>query len=147
MAKKNEEKKAKKGKKTGKVILFLLLIIAILLAILYFGRGGFGFGTGNGDGSNDGEAVDAIATVTDEQTDAPEEIPEETTITVEINGNTVKFGSEEFADYESFEKYFYENKPEGKDYILKDNQAIKSVYDSVKSLLDSFSCTYSEEVV
>ncbi len=145
MAKKTDAdtKKTKKGKKKGKLVLFLLLVIAILLAILYFGRGGFGFGTGNGTG--DGEAVDAMATV-DEQTDEPEETPEEATITVEITENTVKFGAEEFSDYDSFEKYFYENKPEGKDYILKDNQAIKSVYDSVKALMDSFDCTYSEEV-
>lgn len=146
MAKKNdaEEKKVKKKKKKGKLVLFLLLIIVVLLAVLYFGRGGFGFGSGSGTGKND--AVDAMATV-DEQTDAPEETPEETTITVEITENTVKFGAEEFSDYDSFEKYFYENKPEGKDYILKDNQAIKSVYDSVKALMDSFDCTYSEEVV
>ena len=145
MSKSTVKEQKKKSKKGGKVILFLLLVIAILLAILYFGRGGFGFGSGNG--TNDGEAVDAMATVADEQTEAPEEIPEETTVSIEITESTIKFGSEEFADYDSFEKYFYENKPEGKDYILKDNQAIKSVYDSVKALLDSFSCAYSEEVV
>ena len=144
--KENKKDKPKKKKsKAGKVILFLLLIILILLAILYFGDG-FGLGIGGGTGNSVGEMVQAIATVPDDKGDTI--IPEEITgpVVIEVNQSAVKYGAEEFADYAAFEEYFYQNNSEGTEYILKDNQAIKSVYDSVKSLLDSFSCVYSEEV-
>ena len=145
--KENKKDKPKKKKsKAGKVILFLLLIILILLAILYFGDG-FGFGIGGGTGNAAGDAVQAIATQTGDlaQTTEPETQIGGPTV-IEVNQSAVKFGAEEFADYAAFEEYFYQNNTEGAQYILRDNQAIKSVYDSVKSLLDSFSCNYSEEI-
>lgn len=142
---KKEKKEKKKKSKAGKVILFLLLIILILAAIIYFGRG-FGFGSG-GSGSEDGESVEAMVSQTLETTE-PEEAVEEVggLVVIEINESAVKYGDEEFADYASFEEYFYTVKIDGAEYILRDNQAIKSVYDDVKKLLDNFGCTYSEEI-
>lgn len=141
-----KDKKKKKSKKAGKVILFLLLLVIILALLLFFGDG-FGFGSGGGSGTEDGDSVAAIATVTDEeQTDAP--VTEESgPLVVEITESAVKFGDREFESYEAFEEYFYENNSEGKEYILRDNQAIKATYDAVKTLLDSFDCNYSEETV
>ncbi len=140
-----KDKKKKKKSKAGKVILFLILIILILLAILYFGNG-FGFGIGGGTGTSQGDSVQAVATVTEEkgETIIPEEISGP--VVIEVSESSVKFGEEAFADFAAFEEYFYENKAEGTEYILRDNQAIKSVYDSVKTLLDSFGCAYSEEI-
>lgn len=140
-----KDKPRKKKSKAGKVILFLLLIILILLAILYFGDG-FGFGIGGGTGNSQGDSMQVIATLPEDgdETLIPEKA--ESPVVIEITESAVKYGNEEFADYAAFEEYFYQNNAEGTEYILKDNQAIKSVYDSVKSLLDSFSCAYSEEV-
>lgn len=140
-----KDKKKKKKSKAGKVILFLILIILILLAILYFGNG-FGFGIGGGTGTSQGDSVQAVATVSEEkgETIIPEEISGP--VVIEVSESSVKFGEEAFADFAAFEEYFYENKAEGTEYILRDNQAIKSVYDSVKTLLDSFGCAYSEEI-
>ncbi len=142
---KKKDKKKKKKSKAGKVILFLLLIILILLAILYFGDG-FGFGIGGGTGNSEGDSVQAVATVSEDTGDTI--IPEEVTgpVVIEITESAVKFGDESFADFAAFEEYFYENKTDGTEYILKDNKAIKSVYDSVKTLLDSFGCRYTEEI-
>lgn len=144
--KKKEEKKKKKKSKAGKVILFLLFLVILLAALLFFGKGfGFGFG-GNGFGTDNGQAAEVMATVSATQTDVPEtEISGP--ITIEISETTIKFGAESFNSYEDFEKYFYENADKESEYILKDNMAIKSVYDSVKSLLDSFGADYSEENV
>ena len=141
-----KDKKKKKKSKAGKVILFLILIILILLAILYFGDG-FGFGIGGGTGNSAGDSVQAVATVSEEKGDMI--IPEEASspVVIEINESAVKFGNEEFADYAGFEEYFYTVKIDGAEYILRDNQAIKSVYDNVKALLDNFGCQYSEETV
>lgn len=143
---KKKDKKKKKKSKAGRVILFLLLIILILLAILYFGDG-FGFGIGGGTGSAAGDSVQAMATETGELAETTEPV-EETggPVVIEITESSVKLGNEEFADYAAFEEYFYQNKADGAEYILKDNQAIKSVYDNVKGLLDSFGCAYSEEI-
>ncbi len=145
MEEKKDKKKKKKKSKAGKVILFLLLIILILLAILYFGNG-FGFGSGGGTGNSEGESMQVVATLPEDgdETLIPEKAESPTVI--EITESAVKFGNEEFADYAAFEEYFYQNKADGTEYILKDNQAIKSVYDNVKALLDSFSCAYSEEI-
>lgn len=142
---KKKDKKKKKKSKAGKVILFLLLIILILLAILYFG-GGLGFGSGGGTGDSQGDSMQVVATLPEngDETLIPEK--SESPVVIEITESTVKFGSEEFADYAAFEEYFYQNKADGAEYILKDNQAIKSVYDNVKALLDSFSCPYTEAI-
>ena len=142
---KKKDKKKKKKSKAGKIILFLLLIILILLAILYFGDG-FGFGSGGGAGGSQGDSMQVIATLPEDgdETLIPEKA--ESPVVIEITESAVKFGNEEFADYAEFEEYFYENKVDGTEYILKDNKAIKSVYDSVKALLDSFGCAYSEEI-
>jgi len=142
-----KDKKKKKKSKAGKIILFLLLIILILLAILYFGNGfGFGFGSGGGTSDSQGDSMQVIATLPEDgdETLIPEKA--ESPVVIEITESAVKFGNEEFADYAAFEEYFYQNKSDGTEYILKDNQAIKSVYDNVKALLDSFSCAYSEEI-
>lgn len=140
-----KEKKKKKKSKAGKVILFLLLIILILLALLYFGDG-FGLGIGGGTGNAAGDSVQAMATVSEDNGDTI--IPEEASgpVVIEITESAVKYGDEEFADYAAFESYFYGVKVDGGEYILRDNKAIKSVYDSVKSLLDNFGCIYSEEI-
>lgn len=142
---KKKDKKKKKKSKAGKVILFLLLIILILLAILYFGDG-FGFGSGGGTGDSQGDSVQAVATVPEDgdETLIPEK--DESPVVIEITESAVKFGNEEFADYAAFEEYFYTVETDGAEYILKDNQAIKSVYDNVKALLDSFSCSYTEAI-
>ncbi len=139
--KKEKEKKKKKGG-AGKVILFLLLVIAILLLILYFGKGGFGFGGGQGNGDGSGESVEAMAT-TAAQTDAP--VTEESgPIVIEINESSILYGADKtFDSYEAFEEYFYENKSDDAEYIILDKQGIKSVYDSVEALLDSFGLNYS----
>ncbi len=148
MKEKEEKKKDKKKKKSkaGKVILFLLLIILILLALLYFGDG-FGLGIGGGIGTAAGDSVQAMVSQIVEDTALTE--PEEETggpVVIEVTESAVRYGNEEFADYAAFESYFYGVKVDGTQYILKDNKAIKSVYDSVKSLLDNFGCTYSEEI-
>lgn len=142
---KKKDKKKKKKSKAGKIILFLLLIILILLAILYFGDG-FGLGIGGGIGNAAGESVQAMVSQDTETTDIAQ--PEETgaPVVIEISESAVKYGEEEFADYAAFESYFYGVKSDGAEYILRDNKAIKSVYDSVKTLLDNFGCTYSEEI-
>ncbi|MBQ8613963.1 MAG: hypothetical protein IJ416_07100 [Ruminiclostridium sp.] len=142
--KKDKKDKKKKKSKAGKVILFLILIILILLAILYFGDG-FGFGSG-GAGDSQGDSMQVIATLPEDgdETLIPEKA--ESPVMIEITESSVKFGDESFADFAAFEEYFYENKVDGAEYILRDNQAIKSVYDSVKTLLDSFGCAYSEEI-
>lgn len=142
---KKKDKKKKKKSKAGKVILFLLLIILILLAILYFGDG-FGFGIGGGTGNAAGDSAQAMATVPEDTGDTI--IPEEVTgpVVIEISESAIKYGEEAFSDYAAFEEYFYTVKADGAEYILKDNKAIKSVYDSVKTLLDNFGCTYSEEI-
>ncbi len=143
--KKQAETKKKKKGSAGKVILFLLLIIAVLLLILYFGKGGFGFG-GQGDGEGSGESVEAMAT-TAAQTDVP--VTEESgPIVIEINETSIRYGADKtFDSYEAFEEYFYENKSDTAEYIILDKQAIKSVYDSVKALLDSFGLKYSDGAV
>lgn len=143
--KKDKKDKKKKKSKAGKVILFLILIILILLAILYFGDG-FGFGFGGGTGDSQGDSMQVIATLPEDgdETLIPEEA--ESPVIIEITESSVKFGNESFADFAAFEEYFYKNKVDGAEYILRDNQAIKSVYDSVKTLLDSFGCAYSEEI-
>ncbi len=140
-----KDKKKKKKSKAGKVILFLLLIILILLAILYFGDG-FGFGSGGGTSDSEGESMQAVATLPEDgdETLIPEKAESPTVI--EITESAVKFGNEEFADYAAFEEYFYQNKADDAEYILKDNQAIKSVYDNVKALLGSFNCPYTEAI-
>lgn len=144
--KKREEKKKKKKSKAGKIILFLLFLVILLAALLFFGKGfGFGFG-GNGFGTNNGQAAEAMATVSTTAADIPEAIPSGP-IAIEITETTIVFGAESFDSYEAFEEYFYENAHKESEYILKDNMAIKSVYDSVKSLLDSFGANYSEENV
>lgn len=141
---KNKEKKKKS--KAGKVILFLLFLVIILALLLFFGKG-FGFGLGGlGLGFGDGESAEAMATVSVSQTETPETVPAGPTV-IEISETTINFGSESFTEYSDFEKYFYENADKSAEYILKDNMAIKSVYDSVKTLLDSFGASYSEEAV
>lgn len=142
---KNKKEKKKKSK-AGKVILFLLFLVILLAALLFFGKG-FGFGLGGlGFGTNNEQAAEAMATVSTTAADTPEIIPSGP-ITIEINETAINFGGESFDTYEAFEKYFYENADKESEYILKDNMAIKSVYDSVKSLLDSFGANYSEENV
>ena len=124
--------------------MFLLFLVIILALLLFFGKV-FGFGLGGlGFGTNNSEAVDAMATVSDTQAEPAETLPAGPTA-IEINESTITFGSESFTDYGDFEKYFYENANKSAEYILKDNMAIKSVYDSVKTLLDSFGANYSEE--
>ncbi|MBQ7835218.1 MAG: hypothetical protein IJ385_05490 [Ruminiclostridium sp.] len=140
MKKEKQEKKPKKRRGAGKGILFLLLIILILLALLFFGKG-FGLGLGGGTGTDDG-SVEAMATTDDVQTDIHEESGP---VVVEISENSIIFGSEQFDSYDAFEKYFYESNTADAQYILRDNQAKKETYDSVKSLLDSFGAGYSEE--
>jgi len=140
---KNKKEKKKKSK-AGKVILFLLFLVILLAALLFFGKG-FGFGLGgSGFGTNDGQSAEVMATVSDTQTIVPEEKPDGPVV-IEINETAIIFGAESFDSYENFEKYFYENADKEAAYVLKDNMAIKSVYDSVKSLLDSFGANYSEE--
>lgn len=142
MAEKKEKKKKKKG---GKAIIVLLLILLLALVILYLcGFLGNGFGFGAGVGTGDSVAVNATVTAeqTAETTDA-----ESSAITVEISEDKIIFDGTEYASYEEFEKFFYENDFNGREFVLKDNKAVKSVYDSVKKLLDSFGGNYSEEIV
>lgn len=145
-----EEKKPKKKKKGG-IIGFLLLIILILALLLLFGdKFGLGLGAGLGLGNigenstNEGDSVAAIATADPTESNVPEA---KGPMVIEIQGDTIIFASETFSDYGAFEEYFYETADKEQQYILRDNQAIKSVYDSAKALLDSFGATYSEETV
>ncbi len=142
-AKKAEEKKTKKKKKMGGIIglLFVLLILALRLLL----GGEFGLGLGQHFG-NDGEddSVAAIATADPAESDVPEA---RGPMVIEIQGDTIILASETFSDYGTFEEYFYETADKEQQYILRDNQAIKSVYDSAKTLLDSFGASYSEETV
>ncbi|MBQ8781136.1 MAG: hypothetical protein IJZ72_05635 [Oscillospiraceae bacterium] len=138
--------KEKKKKKGGAVILVLLLLIIIALVLLYFFGGGLGLGFGGGLGLGEGDSVAVNATVTAEQT-AEQTASENAVIVIEINDGKIIFDGTEYATYEEFEKFFYENDFNGQQFILRDNMAVKSAYDSVKALLDSFGGNYSEETV
>lgn len=135
-------KEKKKKKRGGAVILVLLLLVVILLVLLYFFGGGLGLGFGGGLGLGEGDSVAVNATVTAEQANA-----ENAVIVIEINEGIIIFDGTEYATYEEFEKFFYENDFNGQQFILRDNMAVKSAYDSVKALLDSFGGNYSEETV
>lgn len=139
MAEKKEKKKKKSG---GALILLLLLLVLILLALLYFFGDGLGFGFGGGLGLGEEDSVAVNATVTAEQT-AEENAP----LIIEINEDSIIFDGAGYGTYEDFEKFFYENDFNGRQFVLRDNMAVKSVYDSVKALLDSFGGNYSEETV
>ena len=128
----------------GKIIFLLILIIIILLLLLYLFGDGIGFGFG-GTGLGTGDSIAVNATVTAEQT--TEASAENTVIVIEISEDKIIFDGTEYPAYEEFEKFFYENDFNGREFILKDNKSIKSVYDSVKKLLDSFGGKYSEEIL
>lgn len=135
-----EKKKKKKG--GGAVVIVLLLLVLIVLALLYFFGDGLGFGFGGGLGLGEGDSVAVNATVTAEQT-----AEENAVIVIEINEGKIIFDGTEYGTYEEFEKFFYENDFNGQKFILRDNMAVKSSYDAVKTLLDSFGGNYSEETV
>ena len=143
MAEKKEKKKKKSG---GKAIIVLVLLLLTALVLLYLFGGGLGFGFGGGTGIGTDDSVAVNATVTAEQT-AETTAAELSVITVEISEDKIIFDGTEYASYEEFEKFFYENDFNGRRFVLKDNKAVKSVYDSVKKLLDSFGGNYSEEIV
>ena len=146
MADKKEAKKEKKKKRGGgKVLLVLILLILLLLALLYLFGDGFGLGFG-GAGLGDGDSVAVNATVTAEQT-AETTVAENTETVIEISGDRIIFDGTDYASYEEFEKFFYENDFNGRRFVLRDNKAVKSVYDSVKKLLDGFGGNYLEEIV
>ena len=143
MAEKKEKKKKKSG---GKAIIVLVLLLLTALVLLYLFGGGLGFGFGGGTNIGTDDSVAVNATVTAEQT-AETTAAELSVITVEISEDKIIFDGTEYASYEEFEKFFYENDFNGRRFVLKDNKAVKSVYDSVKKLLDSFGGNYSEEIV
>lgn len=139
----NPKEKKPKKKRRGGLIGFLLLIILILVLLLFFGdKFGLGLGNDGGDGGNEGDSVAVIATADPVKSDVPEARGPSA---IEISGDAIVFAGEAFSGYGAFEEYFYENADKEQQYILRDNQAIKSVYDSVKTLLDSFGVSYSEE--
>ncbi len=151
----HEKPRKKRRRRHGKgfliIVLLLLIIIAILvLMLVYGGFGGSGSGSG-GSGENGGSGTVSNVSASDIDSREPSAPETETgseqgnAIVIEINGEKIIVDGTELADAAALKEHLLSINSESSIYILRDNHALKSVYDEAKAVLDELSYDYSEE--
>lgn len=142
--------KEKTKKKGGAVVVLLIIIIIAVAAILLFTKGGFGNGTGTGEGVPVGgtlpeppgtNAADttALATETSETVGS--------TVIVEIAGESIYISGTPCESSAALKEFLLAEADGDTSVVLRDNHAVKSVYDEAKAVLDELGLEYSGETV
>lgn len=146
MSKKSEKKKKKK-RGGGGIIIVLLIIIAILLVILYYVKGS-GFGTGGDSVPADGTLPTLPVTAAVSENAGDEQKSEEqnnNTVIIEISEETISVNGTAVADAEALREKLLSIGSGDTTYVISDDHAVKSVYDSAKAVLDDLGWEYSDQ--
>lgn len=151
---KNRKNKKKNG---GKIVLLLIIIIIAVAAILLFGKGGFGLGGGSGEGVPAGGTIpvmsdspETVPTPESEQTTASgedEEGQQGSRVIIEVAEDKIFADGSVCVDTAVLRDYLLGAAGEDTEFILRDNHAVKSVYDEAKGVLDELGYEYTGEVV
>lgn len=146
MAKENKEKK----KGGGKIIFLLILIIIAAAVIFILSRGGAGMGGSGDDGIPAGGTLpEPPGTNASDTATAAETSGESTgsTVIVEVAGESIYISGSPCEDSEALREYLLAETGENTAVVLRDNHAVKSVYDDAKAVLEELELEYSGETV
>lgn len=154
----SREKKNNKKKNGGKILFLLIVIILAVAAILIFTKGGFGFGSGSGEGVPAGGTIPSMsetpaAPETESEVsednvttaDAGEEGQQGSRVVIEVSEDTIFADGTQCADTAALKEHLLGAAGESVEFVLRDNHAVKSVYDEAKSVLDELGYEYSSE--
>lgn len=140
---------SKKKKSGAGIVLLLLLVLAIIIILLLSLVNGKGLGQGDGDFSSEGGIGTETVTDAAENSVAESEIvteADDNIVVIEISEDKILADGNECSDSNALREYLLNVKTDDTVYILKDNHAVKSVYDEAASVFDELGYEYSEEI-
>lgn len=158
---KTESNKKTSSKPKPKFVVSLMGIIAALVAVIALLLRSTGLGMGTSFNDNSGQTTEVIAEeqtqpavtesseiiVTDNTTDENTSNSTSSNLRMIVVANNIILIDEfEAKNSEEFKEYLLNTHTDGMEYIINDNKAIKSTYDEVKQILESYNYTYSETV-
>lgn len=161
------DEKPKRGKGRGGFFLAgfitgVAVMVALYFALLYFFDGFAGLGGGSSAGVNSdtgNSSVSSQAQPTESETESePVTTKPETeqaptaeaggnVVIIEVNADAVVIGEESFTDAASVKAYLQSVNTDETTYILRDNRAVKSLYDEVEKVLAELHFEYASETV
>lgn len=166
----HEEKRPKPPKKKGGAGRFfagfitgVVFTVLVMLVLSYLGFG-FGGGSGSGSGSSTGsgevsapsQQTDLVSVPEKQTTEQQEEKPEtaeqtaegaDPVVVIEVSGDAAAVNGEQFSDAEALKAYLVTINKDDSVYILRDNRAVKELYDAVEAMLAELHYSYTAETV
>ncbi len=148
-----KEKKNKKEKKSKKSSMFWLLVILFLICICALWLSGFDFGFGSGGasvGGNDGsetlpEMSETPVSVSETVSETETSAEDDGLIAIVVSEGGIMYKNEAVADAAALKERILADMDDGVLFVLRDDHAVKSLYDEVKAVLDETGAVYSVE--
>lgn len=151
MADRSNEKKNKKEKKHRKGSMFVLLVLLFLICICALWLSGFDFGFGSGGsigGNGENETLPEMSETpvsVSETVSETEAAEDDGLIVIEVSEGGITYKGEAVGDAAALKERILADMDDGVLFLLRDDHAVKALYDEVKAVLDETGAVYSVE--